>query len=68
MISANLEAMCWSEMATVRRYSTPSVIAVFSVVLYSSALIFPKIGMEGSKRQRLTPANAMMKYMISVTC
>jgi hypothetical protein len=60
MISANLEAMCSSEMATLRNHSTASVIVVFRVDRYSSATE-PNIGIDGRRRHNETPANAIIK-------
>ena len=61
MISANLNAMWSSEIATARSQSTPSVIVMFNVLRNSSALTVPKMLIEGRRRQRETPAKAMMK-------
>lgn len=61
IISANLEAMCSSEIATDRSHSTVSVIVLLSVERYSSGLARPTMGMEGSRRQSETPANAIIK-------
>jgi hypothetical protein len=67
-MSENLAAMWSSEIATERSHSTASVIVVFSWVRYSSALMGPKRGIEGRRRQRETPAKARTKYIKSVTC
>ena len=61
MISANLKAMWSCEIATLRSHSTPSVIVVFKVLRNSSALMEPKIWIDGRRRQSETPAKAMMK-------
>jgi hypothetical protein len=61
MISANLEAICSSDIATVRSHSTPSVIVEFNVDRYSSDFALPKIGMDGRRRHNETPAKAMIK-------
>ena len=68
MISANLAAMWSSDIATVRSHSTTSTIVEFNCPRYSSAFTGPKMGIEGRRRQRETPAKAITKYIKSVTC
>jgi hypothetical protein len=52
----------WScDIATFLNQSTASVMVVFNVARKSSVLLGPKSAMEGTSRDRETPAKAMMK-------
>ena len=53
--------MCSSDIATERSHSTDSMIVAFNVVRYSSAFTVPKIGIDGSRRHKETPAKAIIK-------